>query len=286
MQYDVPLWYKTEFVKRYGAVSRARGCYLYTQKGVRITDMYRDSGRAVLGWGCSGSKAFKIFKNTLERGQTGSFPCEYERRFEKAVLALLGSYDHARWFLSAESLLTSVYQSAWGEEYAEKKSMYGIKLWRPWFPEHAEIPSDGLFVQPDTKTCNFIPGVCALYPPFALSTSGYIAVFEKKEGAEPPRSDTCSPALLNALARAVYDLSAEIPRRSEKDFSAFDFVLGQYFIRSGAYFMPKIKSEQYKDFVLHCLDCALLLAPVCTVPSVVPFGASQGDFSQLKRKPF
>lgn len=36
--------------ERFGFVRRARGPFLYTQKGVRLTDLYRDAGRAVLGW--------------------------------------------------------------------------------------------------------------------------------------------------------------------------------------------------------------------------------------------
>ena len=88
MQNDAHDRYKEEFVKRYGTVSRARGCNLYTQKGVRITDLYLDGGRAILGRSCSASRAFKVFKNTIDRGQTGLFPKMYETRFEKAALSL------------------------------------------------------------------------------------------------------------------------------------------------------------------------------------------------------
>ena len=37
-----------ELHKRYGAVKRARGCFLYTSKGVRVTDLYQEAGRAIL----------------------------------------------------------------------------------------------------------------------------------------------------------------------------------------------------------------------------------------------
>ena len=64
----------TELYKRYGAVTRARGPFFYTKKGVRVTDLYQEAGRAILGW--EGGSAFTMFKNVLSRGQTGSFICE------------------------------------------------------------------------------------------------------------------------------------------------------------------------------------------------------------------
>ena len=79
----------TELYKRYGAVTRARGCFLYTKKGVRVTDLYQEAGRAILGW--EGGSAFTMFKNVLSRGQTGSFICEEApvSRLQKAVSELL-----------------------------------------------------------------------------------------------------------------------------------------------------------------------------------------------------
>ena len=81
----------TELYKRYGAVTRARGPFFYTKKGVRVTDLYQEAGRAILGW--EGGSAFTMFKNVLSRGQTGSFICEDcpEPRLQKAVSELLAS---------------------------------------------------------------------------------------------------------------------------------------------------------------------------------------------------
>ena len=80
-----------ELFNRFGAVKRARGCFLYTGKGVRITDLYQEGGRAILGW--EGGNAFTMFKNVLSRGQTGSFICEDtpEPRLQKAVSSLFAS---------------------------------------------------------------------------------------------------------------------------------------------------------------------------------------------------
>ena len=80
-----------ELHERYGAVTRARGAFLYTKKGVRLTDLYQEAGRAILGW--EGGNSFTIFKNILSRGQTGSFICEDSNgyRLQKAVSELFAS---------------------------------------------------------------------------------------------------------------------------------------------------------------------------------------------------
>ena len=140
-----------ELIKRYGAVVRARGHYLYTQKGVRITDLYLDAGRAVLGRGCSGSNAFRVLKNTLERGETGSFPSAYSTRFQKAVLSLIPGYDYAARFSTEDSLLcaaalytsertTGTKQDSIGTQGTVESSHTGlrVKLWRPWQTETAD----------------------------------------------------------------------------------------------------------------------------------------------------
>ena len=83
------LWYEEDFTRLYGCVSRTRGHYLYTQKGKRLTDMYAESGRALLGWGNTASPAMTMFKNMVTKGLTGSFPTGAHHRLEKAVRSLL-----------------------------------------------------------------------------------------------------------------------------------------------------------------------------------------------------
>ena len=63
---------------KYGTVKRARGCFLYTEKRVRLTDLYQEAGRAILGWGAKGT--FTILKNVLERGITGSFYTDFSAK--------------------------------------------------------------------------------------------------------------------------------------------------------------------------------------------------------------
>ena len=72
-----------ELYSRYGAVKRARGPFLYTERGVRIVDMYQENGRAVLGWG--GGSAFTHLKNVLSRGLTGSYRTVFSFQLAKAL---------------------------------------------------------------------------------------------------------------------------------------------------------------------------------------------------------
>ena len=79
---------RNEIFLRYGNIKRARGNFLYTEKGVRLTDLYREGGRAILGWGSEGSGAFTVFKDVLQRGLTGSFPTAMTYRLQKAISEL------------------------------------------------------------------------------------------------------------------------------------------------------------------------------------------------------
>ena len=81
-----------EIYSRFGTIKRARKSFLYTAKGVRITDLYQEGGRAILGWG---GPVFTIFKNVLERGASGSYftdfssPCGREAsQLDRAISAL------------------------------------------------------------------------------------------------------------------------------------------------------------------------------------------------------
>ena len=78
-----------QIYSRYGEIKRARGPFLYTAKGVRLTDLFQEGGRAILGWG--GNSAFTMLKNVLSRGITGSFSTDFSARLEKAVCELLAS---------------------------------------------------------------------------------------------------------------------------------------------------------------------------------------------------
>lgn len=258
--------FNSEFVKRFGTVKRARGCFLYTASGIRVTDLYQNSGRAILGWG--GDSAFTVFKNTLNRGLTGSFATDFPYRTEKAVSELFESKRKVFFFNSYKSAV----------EAAVSVSALGTGFWRAW----------------ETSEQNWKENDCIIFvPPFAWGEQLFVLAvkFELLENcnfSEKLLSSAINipPALHAGITRSIYNLIAAIKERKEKDWFCYDKILCKYWQRKGPYLWPKIKEDFYEKFVIHCLDCNLLISPNYNIPSIIPFGADLGVFTKLKNNPF
>lgn len=301
-------WYCMELEERYGTVQRARASYLYTRSGTRLVDMYQESGRAILGWG--NSKAMLEFKNTMNRGLTGSFNTDYSYRLERAVKSLLPEYNQFRWFsslASAEKAIATYYgvdkEIHLGEHpvldtvtdsFAEDMQdlamdewlvVNGVPKWRPWLDEALFSDAENI---PDT-VFNMEPHIndaVVVVPPLALARTFYIIAFNENPNRTIPPSDVLLPPIMAATARAIYDLIAELPKRSEKDWNQFDSVILKYWKRRGPYLLPKVPLSKYKEFFCHCLNCGILISPNYRTPSIVPWGANIGDFKRLQKNVF
>lgn len=250
-----------QIYKRYGPVTRARGCFLYTKKGKRLTDLYQEDGRAILGW--EGGSAFTHLKNVLSRGQTGSFICEDKSRVEKAVSTLLNSQRNVFFFSTLEHVTKA----------AIAVSMQNISVYKPWLTYDVDWSAvDSVIIE----------------PPLPWTASVFILAV-KKECPLPEviYSQSKVPyALQAAITRGIYNLIDALPKRTEKDFFIYDTVLTKYFERRGPYLDPKVPQEKYDDFVLHCLDNCVIINPEEGHSSIVPFGADKGVFTSLKNSPF
>lgn len=233
--------------EKYGNVKRARNYYFYTEKGIRLTDLFQEDGHAVLGWSYGRSRL--MFKNTMERGCTGSFISSSQNALKKAVNSLFQSqYETVFWCRNYEPYL---------------KDFEKLREWKPF--EEVKASEDVFFVAP-----------------FPFADSGYIVAVSEKYDAE----ESAAPALLNGIVRSVYDLAGEIPLRTEENWCSYDSVLKLYWNRKGAYLFPKVPESEYDDFCLHCLDMGLVISPSFKTPSIVPFDVNIGDFSKLKNNPF
>lgn len=263
----------SEITKMYGPVKRARGCHLYTAKGVRLTDLWQAGGRAILGWGAG--SAVTVFKNVLERKITFEFDTDFspkvgeeKSRLSKAVSELLG--DSRRIF---------AFNSCLGEkspaEFVRKNFGLTPKTYRPW-----------------TKTDWTGEQAVVVEPPFAWDGSFFLlAIKEGFEVGGVGKSVEIGqyriPAPLSAaFTRAIHDLIAEIPKREEKHWFLFDTVLARYWLREGPYLFPKIPEEEYLSFTKYCLEKKLVISPDFGAPSIVPFGADRGNFTLMKNSPF
>ncbi len=244
---------------RYGNVKRARGSFLYTQKGVRLTDLYAEGGRAILGWG--GGPAVTALKDVLSRGITGSYRTDWDYRLDKAVSDLLGFTAKVYAFASAQD--------------AEQCASGLPATWRPW--------SDR-----DYAECKSV----IVVPPFPTAQGITLLAVRKEAEADmkadlPDNAAIRIPAPLKAaLARSVYDVIKAQAERQEKDFFIYDKLLTRYWTRRGPWLTPKVPEKAYDDFILHCLDCELVISPVYSQDSIVPFGVDKGVFRKLERAPF
>ncbi len=259
-----------ELHKRYGAVRRARGCFLYTAKGVRVTDLYQEAGRAILGW--EGGSAFTMMKNTISRGQNGSFICEEKPSYnlQKAVSELFASDRTVLCFPSQKAALEaglSVFQD-------------GTSIYRPWNAQNEKI------------SISEIPALI-LTPPLPWAESIFLLALDTKKIEENPdsllmiRGTVKLPYSMEvAYTRSIYNLIKALQERQEKDWFIYDTVLTKYWERQGPYLFPKVPQDKYQDFALHCLNCGIFISPEYNTPSIVPFGADKGVFTKLKNSPF
>lgn len=248
----------------YGPVTRARNCFLYTKKGVRLTDLYQESGRAILGW--EGGNAFTHFKNVLSRGQVGSFICEDHSRLQKAVSTLLHSDRQLFYFSSKMDALKTGFQIA-----PENTSAY-----IPWNQVNIDYSKvDCVVITPPLPWTSSV---------FILAVSPTLVTADIKKNLLNPI--TLPFALQTGIARAIYNLIEALKTRQEKDWFIYDPVLTKYWERKGPYLYTKVPQEKYDDFVLHCLDLGIVINPDCKEASIVPFGADRGVFTKLKNSPF
>lgn len=255
----------TEITARYGVVKRARGCFLYTAKGVRLTDLYQEGGRAILGWG--GAGAFSVLKNVLSRGITGSFDTDFAPRADgsaksqlsRAAGALLGDVRAVSVHTSKQSALKTALSVA-----PQTTAVY-----RPWAQDADWAACDAVVIE----------------PPLAWTPHLFLLAVKADVPCEAHGVRIAAP-LCAAVTRSLYDLVAAVRVRQEKDWFIYDTALTRYWTRRGPYLFPKVPQSCYGDFLRHCLAQELVISPTYEQPSIVPFGADAGVFRKLQRNPF
>lgn len=288
---------KEKIITQYGNIKRARGCYLYTSKGVRLIDMYQEEGRAILGWGNVNNKSMQVMKNTIDRGMTGSFPSDYEYQLKRALLQIFPEYSHVRWYNSRHSLgfALSSYLNFQGtldsesnttEQFSDDSWLYkqGVLFWRPWLTDDwSSAIKSHLKLKENHEITSDVVVIC---PPISWANAGYFVIYKDNNLGTIISSDFYPSAFIAAVTRSFYDLVQVLKTRGEEQWKVFDGSLSPYFHRYGPYLITKVPEEKYKDFFLHCLNSGIVLAPSFYVPSIVPYGVSPGNFRELDRNPF
>lgn len=248
-----------EITKRYGEIKRARGFYLYTEKDVRLLDMYLDGGHSVLGWRFGKSRLY--FKNSLDRGFSGSYARDFKAKLNKALKLYCKEYSDFR-FLADFNKIAQV-ENFCKENFGQKN----IPILRPW--QNIQKTFDCVEV--------LIPFGWNGFKLFAFKGKALDFLREKK-------INSCAMPfpLQEAICRAFYDLISELPNRSEKDFSAFDDIFAPYFKRDGSYLFSTKSEVEYNDVFFKFLDAGILISPDFNLPSVVPFNVEKSTFKKLK----
>ena len=249
---------------KYGIVTRARGSFLYTKKSIRLTDTFLENGRAILGW--DGKNAFTFFKNMLNKGLTASFICEDKSRIDKALSKLFNSQRTAFFFSNKADALKAGYAI----------SPQNTAFYRPWNQNQAETEAiDCIILLPPLPWCDNL---------YILAVKSELA--DQLQSQNPAGKIKIPFAQNTAITRAIYNLIAALPLRSQQDWFLYDPVLTKYWERKGPYLFPKISENKYDAFVKHCLECGIIINPSFNEPSIVPFGADKGVFTRLKNNPF
>ncbi|MEE0998737.1 MAG: hypothetical protein UIH41_03615 [Treponemataceae bacterium] len=285
MNQEAVCWLKNEIKKRYGNVKRARGIYLYTEKGVRLTDCYLDGGRGILGHG--GGKAKTAFKDCFERGANGFYDSGLLPAFEKSVKKLLpAEYTEIR--LYSEKTAAMLGETSLSLDGASDKT-YPV-LWRPWLDFAGKIteqPTGYPKIEVVYNVTGAFPAIVKIVPPFTYATDISVYAFSKACGEEMlqnlPENDVVPSPLLAAYTRGFYDLLNSFSLFTEKDFKANSKALEPFFTRNQCYLFPKIPETQYKDFVLKCLEAGIVISPDYNVPSIIPWRANPGDIKKISK---
>lgn len=255
---------------RFGTITRTRNCFLYTKKGIRLTDLYQQNGRAILGW--HGNSSYTYLKNFLCKGLTGSFITEDKSRLQKAVEQLLNSPRLITFFANKKDAIKACVQF----------SPENTNFYKPWNQNNIKWENvDCVIIPPPLPWTDSI-FIAAINPSFIKNND----IIFNNDFLSLPNDISIPFALQSAITRSIYDLIKAIQERQEKDWFIYDQIITKYWERKGPYLYPKMEQSKYDEFVLHCLDCNLVINPSYNSPSIIPFGADKGVFTNLKNKEF
>ena len=275
----------TEIRKRYGNIRRARGYYLYTEKNVRLLDLWLDGGTAILGRRTG--QANLVCKQFLDKGLTGFLPTKADAQLRRALEALLPDYPVIRWYATrekAEQIAGSALQSY------PKEAAQPLPVWRPFLDlDSASDPQEPI-----------ADGIMLVTPAYPVPC-GIIAAGSRFEESLPP-SDVLFPPLAYSLARAFFDLKRKMEELQLKEIKIEDGqhseaagrcarvshtivkkrqaalnrkaeaerLIPSVWTQKGWYLFPHIPEAEYPAFFLQALDAHVLISPEYGTPSILP----------------
>ena len=238
----------------------------YIQSGTRITDLWLDNGRAILGWGAGNARMY--FKTAL-------------------IEVLLPSGDKYSQKLDAlcELYLMILHFCIYTDKKVDKAFLCSnmvnhkkIPVYLPWL--NYGIDDNSLSESKIKKEFLSNKETCVeIVLPFSWQPATLLAFRNSELQPKIPLSDSMPAPLCEAFCRSLYDLRLELPRRTAEDWALFDKDFAPYWHRTGPYLSYKGEKENYHDFFIHCLEQKLLIAPSYDMFSIVPYDVNEGVFS-------
>jgi hypothetical protein len=256
-------------------VVRARDFRLYTQDGRRLVDLWQNNGAAVLGHTPTGM--LRALKNAAERGLNSPFPHHQERRFHKALSALLPGMvfrlyrGDAALFraLGIDAFPDPALGAAPGALPPATQPATPL-LWRPFL--YPALPPDRPLVPVLPQPWPDVLRVLALPPAQA------------EAAPEFPPPQLIPPTILAAATRGIYDLIAAQTVRGRSDYPRLEQALtGSQWRRRGIYLSlsSAVDNGTYAALFQRFLDQGFLLPPVQTQPLILPGILSPGEEAKL-----
>lgn len=245
--------YYSEIKARYGNIRRARGFYLYSEKGFRLIDMYLDAGRSCLGRR-AGTLTLTV-KQKLAKGMLGFFPSGAVQALEKLGTKLFPGYS-LKLFASTEkafSLVKNILAS-------DTLSLEDV-LWRPFA---------GSYKQDLLRTKAFI-----VFPSFATNAS---LVFIRNTNSSTIKnicSDTLSELEIFMITKSLYEIVNQKDRYLQR-FGENQTLqsLQRIFRQEGIYLLPKedlsVNPKKYTLIWDYFLARKIVLSPNPQTPSIFP----------------
>ncbi len=272
--------YYKEIKARYGNIRRAKDYYLYTEKNVRLLDMYLDAGMSALGRRKNQSPL--VFKQFVDKGLMGFLPTKADYNLEKALTTLFPEHSEFRIYNSDADCYDA--SKACSIAFDKSKGISTNLLWRAFLPESDELlEQDAFFVQ---------PALCSVYKIFVFKRKACLGL-DSSDGLNLPSSVLMPATEKAALARAFFDLakkqaeykklaglddedylrrtSTKRQRRqaeaSLRQYKQIRQLGAKFWDFKGLYLFPKMTEEEYKEFFFKALDAKILLSPDFSQPS-------------------
>ncbi|AEJ18628.1 hypothetical protein [Gracilinema caldarium] len=267
-------------------IRRARGDFLYTYRGNRLVDLWKQGGRAILGHGKS--HHLTGLKDTLARGVWMPVPHPGMRHLEKALQKLFPG-KVLRIYRGLNRTLTVVgnflaQQITWedipdpaypGLRPAWSRFSNRITLWRPWIDTVGEVSSLRAPHLQDYHQDIIVP----LLP---LAWPEEVAVLILSDSVAPlfPPSELLSPVFAEYAQRAVYDLLQAIEQAPKVMLPKTQQALLNSSIWKGSsvywYVDASFAQNDYEGLFREGLQKGFLLPPIVEDPLILPWSLSPG----------